>query len=170
MTQRVLFFLLVISLGLLLYSYSDKWLEETQPVKTVAGSEQNTKQGLVPVPETSSYVADISVHTEDELTVLFDRIEELLERPRNDQESALVSLVLHGPEVEFFALKNYAKYKSLVDRAAKLDALGAVDIRICQTMMSNYGVNSDEVPAFLEQVPFGPDEVQRLVNEGYVKM
>jgi intracellular sulfur oxidation DsrE/DsrF family protein len=170
MTQRILFFLLVISLGLLLYSYSDKWLDETQPAKAVVGSQQDAQQHLVPVPDRSNYVADISVHTEGELTVLFDRIEELLERPRNDQESALVSLVLHGPEVEFFALKNYGKYKSLVDRAAKLDALGAVDIRICQTMMESYGIHSEEVPAFLEQVPFGPDEVQRLVNEGYVKM
>ncbi|MEE9423287.1 MAG: DsrE family protein [Gammaproteobacteria bacterium] len=170
MTQKVLFFLLVICFGLLLYSYSGKWLDEAQPVPAVAGSEQDTGQRLLPVPNRSHYVADISVHTEGELTVLFDRIEELLERPRNDQESALVSLVLHGPEVEYFALKNYAKYKSLVDRAAKLDALGAVDISICQTMMQNYGVSSDEVPAFLEQVPYGPDEVQRLVNEGYLKM
>ncbi len=170
MTQRALFFLLVISLGLLLYSYSDKWLDKTKLVKAVAGPQQDTQRHLVPVPDRSNYVADISVHTEEELTVLFDRIEELLERPRNDQESALVSLVLHGPEVEYFALKNYAKYKSLVDRAAKLDALGAVDISICQTMMHNYGVSSDEVPAFLEQVPYGPDEVRWLVNEGYLKM
>ena len=57
-----------------------------------------------------------------------------------------------------------------MDRAAKLEALGAVNISICQTMMNNYEIGTDEVPAFLEQVPYGPDEVQRLINEGYVYM
>jgi len=127
---------------------------------------------IVPPPGKApqNRVADISVHTVEELERLLSRAEQVLERPRSDGEQALISLVLHGPEVEFFALKNYAQYKAVVDRAAKLAALGAVDISICQTQMHHYGITPDEVPAFLRQVPFGPDEVQRLINEGYVTM
>lgn len=127
---------------------------------------------IVPVPEqdAQNLVADISVHTVDELERLFSHVEKVMDRPRRDGEQPLISLVLHGPEVEFFALKNYNQYKSLVDRAAKLAALGGVTISICQTRMRNLGIQSDEVPAFLRQVPFGPDEVQRLVGEGYVTM
>ena len=116
------------------------------------------------------FVADISVHTVEGLEVLFDRIEQLLDRPRGADEAPLIAVVLHGPEVEFFALQSYQQYKGIVDRAAKLSALGAVDISICRTQMRARGIGQDQVPAFLHQVPYGPGEVERLVSEGYVVM
>lgn len=118
----------------------------------------------------SNLLADISLHSVEELELLFDRVEQLLERPLSEGEQPLVSLVLHGPEVEFFALKNYSQYKNVVDRAAKLAALGAVDISICQTQMKNFGIAADQVPSFLRQVPYGPGEVERLLDEGFVYM
>ena len=118
----------------------------------------------------AGFVADISLHTEAELETLLGRVEQLLERPRKSGEAPLVSLVLHGPEVEFFALKNYPQYRGVVDHAAKLAALGAVDISICQTQMRTRGIGEDEVPGFLRQVPYGPQEVQRLLDSGYVYM
>lgn len=120
--------------------------------------------------EADNYLARITLHSEEELGLLFDRIEALLDRPRGEAEQPLVALVLHGPEVEFFALKNYEKYKSLVDRAAKLDALGGLDISVCRTKMKSLGIGEDEVPAFLRQVPFGPGEEQRLLESGFVYM
>ena len=127
---------------------------------------------IVPPPaeKQPNRVVDISVHTQEELEVLFNRVEQLLDRPRTGDETALVSLVLHGPEVEFFAIENYDKYKTIVDRAAKLAALGAVDISICEAQMRNLGIATDEVPSFLRQVPYGPDEVERLIESGFVYM
>jgi intracellular sulfur oxidation DsrE/DsrF family protein len=133
-------------------------------------SPPETETATEAILPSAEYVADISLHTEEELEVLFDRIEALLERPRAESEDVLVSLVLHGPEVEFFALKNYEKYQSVVDRAAKLNALGAVDISVCRTRMKNLDIGVDEVPAFLRQVPFGPGEVKRLLDSGAVYM
>jgi hypothetical protein len=131
-------------------------------------------QSGVPAPAPgealAGFVADISLHTEAELETLLGRVEQLLERPRKSGEAPLVSLVLHGPEVEFFALKNYPQYRGVVDHAAKLAALGAVDISICQTQMRTRGIGEDEVPGFLRQVPYGPEEVQRLRDSGYVYM
>lgn len=123
-----------------------------------------------PSPGTRNYVADISAHTPQQLQLLFEGVEQLVDRPRSEQEQPLVSLVLHGPEVAFFAFRNYPKYKDIVDRAAKLAALRAVDISICQTQMRALGIGSDEVPAFLHQVPYGPDQVRRLLEQGYVSM
>ncbi len=123
-----------------------------------------------PVEGQQNRVADISVHTPQELEILFDRVERLLDRPRSGGETPLISLVLHGPEIEFFVIENYEKYKGIVDRAAKLAALGAVDVTICQTQMRKFGIATDEVPSFLRQVPFGPDEVERLLQSGYVYM
>jgi intracellular sulfur oxidation DsrE/DsrF family protein len=116
------------------------------------------------------YVADISVHTIEELEVLFASIEQLLDRPRGADEAPFISVVLHGPEVDFFALQNYSRYKDIVDHAAKLSALGVVELNICLTQMRARGIEPDQVPAFLNQVPYGPGEVKRLVDEGYVVM
>jgi len=144
--------------------------EEQSTETTVAL--QSALEPIVPPPlgEAPNLIADISVHTEEELGILFARVEQLLDRPRSGNEAPLISIVLHGPEVEFFAVQNYAKYKGIVDQAAKLAALGAVDISICQTQMRTRGIASDQVPSFLRQVPYGPGEVERLRERGYVSM
>ncbi len=113
-------------------------------------------------------VLDITVHTIDELQVLFDRAEKLALAPQPPGSEASIVLVLHGPEVEFFSISNYDKYKDIVDQAARLDAFDVVDVKICQTMMEISGIPRDDIPAFIEQVPLGSVEVERLVREGYV--
>ncbi len=150
----------------------DLMLREQRQTSAPVSVPRPQLEPIVPPPpdDQPNRVADISVHTREELEILFDRVEQLLERPRSKDEGPLISLVLHGQEVEFFVLANYGDYKAIVDRAAKLAALGAVDVSICQTQMRNMGIASDEVPAFLRQVPFGPDEVRRLLEKGYVSM
>jgi len=113
-------------------------------------------------------VLDISVHTIEGLRALFDRAEQLAMRPQAQGVDDSIVLVLHGPEVEFFSIKNYDKYKDIVDQAARLDAFDVVDVKICQSMMGLRGVERDDIPAFIEQVPVGPVEVEQLVQEGYV--
>jgi intracellular sulfur oxidation DsrE/DsrF family protein len=113
-------------------------------------------------------VLDISVHTEEALRVLFDRAGQLAEKLQPAGQEASIVLVLHGPEVEFFSTRNYDSYREIVDQAARLDALEIVDVKICQTMMKIHGVERDDIPSFIEQVPLGPAEVDRLVREGYV--
>ena len=113
-------------------------------------------------------VLDVSVHTIEGLRVLFDRAEELAMRPRPAGEDASLVLVLHGPEVEFFSIRNYERYREIVDQAARLDAFDVVDVRICQTMIGALGIERTDIPSFIEQVPYGPGEVERLSQEGYV--
>lgn len=113
-------------------------------------------------------VLDVSVHTIEGLRILFDRAEELAMAPRPKGEDASVVLVLHGPEVEFFAIKNYDEYRDIVDQAARLDAFDVVDVRMCQTMMGERGIEQNDIPSFIELVPYGPGEVEQLKQEGYV--
>jgi len=165
--------LLVLFAGLLLLAYallaprlqgqSGDPQAEVPRLDAAAGSEFPRKDAA---PQ--GMVLDVSVHSLDELRVLLDRAEELAMRPQSPGEKASVVLVLHGPEVEFFAISNYPRYKDIVDKAARLDAFDVVDVKICRTMMEKLGVERDEIPAFIEQVPYGPGEVERLVREGYV--
>jgi intracellular sulfur oxidation DsrE/DsrF family protein len=129
-----------------------------------AGLESPGDEESVPVRA----VLDISVHTIEGLRVLLDRAEVLAMRPQAKGEEASIVLVLHGPEVEFFSIKNYEKYRDIVDQAARLDAFDVVDVKICQSMMEMRGIERDDIPAFIEQVPLGPDEVDRLVEDGFV--
>ncbi len=134
-------------------------VEDTQPP-----SEQSR-----PADEMSEKaVLDISVHTIEELRVLFERAENYAMTPRPTGEHANIVLVLHGPEVEFFSINNYDKYRDVVDQAARLDAFDIVDVKICQTMLEIQGVRREDIPAFIEQVPLGSAEVEKLLQEGYV--
>jgi len=113
-------------------------------------------------------VLDISVHTVGELQVLLDRAEDLADELNEPDSGASIILVLHGPEVEYFSRKNYDRYRDIVDQAARLDAIDLVDVKICQTMMRLKGIERDDIPDFIEQVPLGPAEINRLIGEGYV--
>ena len=167
MKQRFAF---VLAAGLLLllayYYFQPVELQETGAVvdDTAALSESFAGQDDALLRA----VLDISVHTLEGLKVLLDRAEELAMRPQAQGGEASVVLVLHGPEVEFFSIRNYEKYKDIVDQAARLDAFDVVDVKICQTMLDIQGIERDDIPSFIEQVPLGPDEVDRLVRQGYV--
>ena len=108
------------------------------------------------------------MHTPLEIEGLLARAEQLARNTRPADRRAGIALVLHGPEVEIFARKNYAKYRHIVDRAARLDADGVIEIKMCQTEMRSRGIGNDDVPGFIEFVPYGPDEEERLQRRGYV--
>ena len=123
--------LLVLFAGLLLLVYFDlaprlQGVSGDQvidaPTRDATSSELLQDPGAVP----QGTVLDISVHSLDELKVLLDRAEEIAARPQSPGENAGVVLVLHGPEVEFFAISNYPRYKDIVDQAARLDAFDEV--------------------------------------------
>lgn len=148
-------------------------VDQAQPVVADdAGSavtESATDFVLPPSDMPDKAVLDISVHTMEELEVLLERAEQYAMTPRSREEEASIVLVLHGPEVEFFSIRNYDKYKGIVDRAARLDAFDIVDVKICQTMMSMRGIERDDIPSFIEQVQLGSAEIDRLEAEGYLR-
>jgi len=115
-------------------------------------------------------VYDISVDDPDELRLLLVRLEQLARRPRSQHELPEIALVLHGPEVELFAIENYPQNRDVVDLAAKLDALKIIEVKMCQTRMRSLGLDNEDIPGFIELVPFGPGEVERLTGEGYITM
>ena len=164
--KRILL-LLMVAVSLLLVLYLNQ--QESEPVTNVAESASVPSKNMLPEADApNKAVLDITVHTIDELKVLFDRAEQLALAPQPPGGEASVILVLHGPEVEFFSISNYDKYKDIVDQAARLDAFDVVDVKICQTMMEIKGIPRNDIPAFIEQVPQGPAEVEKLVGEGYV--
>ena len=123
-----------------------------------------------PDVERQREVYDVSLHDPQALQLLLGRLEQLARAPNPRTRPADIALVLHGPELEFFSIGNYAHYRDLVDLAAKLDAFQVVEVKACNTMLRSLGLQPQDLPAFIEIVPYGPGEVGRLVGDGYLKM
>lgn len=116
------------------------------------------------------FVAAIELHTTVELHAVLERADQLLvDGVALQSQPASVTFVLHGPEVRSLLRQNYLEHKATVDLAARLSALGVVDIKACETWMGGNGVNPDNLQPFVGTVNYGPREVSRLVEEeGYI--
>lgn len=132
-----------------------------------AGASAEPPATAAPAPG-ARYLFQVTLHTPAEIEKLLARAEQLAKTMRPADRRAGIALVLHGPEVELFARRNYARYRALVDHAAKLDADGVIEVKMCQTEMRSRGIREQDVPGFIELVPYGPDEEERLKRRGYV--
>lgn len=111
-------------------------------------------------------MAQLSAHTPEELAEVLNRAEAWSKR-FEDYASTPIAIVLHGNEASVFLKGNYARYQSLVDQAAKLDAFKVVDIQICERWMGNNGVHRNQLPPFVDTVPYGPGQERTLIEAGY---
>jgi uncharacterized protein len=110
------------------------------------------------------YVFDITVENEQQLDAILKRAEALKGQFNPDQYGR-ITLVLHGNELRLFQKSNYDQFMSLVDKARELDKNHLVDIKACQTAMEILHIKKSDLPDFIEQVPFAPVEIDRLVRE-----
>ncbi|MDH5632874.1 MAG: hypothetical protein OEZ10_07750 [Gammaproteobacteria bacterium] len=114
------------------------------------------------------YIFNVTLHNEKEIRDLLSRARQLKETMRNNKEQTGIALVLHGPEIRFFSRKNYSRYKKIVDDAALLDADRVIDIKICKTQMELMDISDEDIPGFIDIVPYGPTEEDRLKRKGYI--
>lgn len=114
------------------------------------------------------FLALINQNSPEEVEQALLRAEQLFLQNNASANIPPLAVVLHGPDVAIFLRENYAKYKNIVDLAAKLSALNVVDLSVCETRMGVLGRQKTELLPFVNTVPFGPAEERRLLNEkGY---
>jgi len=140
--------------------------EEALPVATEPAAEENSQINI----GNTQYLFNVSDHSAEELQALLNRAEMIRETNAEGYDELEIVLVLHGPDINLFRQQNYSQHKPLVDLAAKLDAFEIIDMKICETTMSEMGVDRSEVPAFIDSVPYAPDEIQRLQEAGYINL
>lgn len=117
-------------------------------------------------PETINHIADIRLHSPQELNVILSRADKLL----SDGEfvvgdSSPVVFLLHGEEARALFKSDYNEHKAMVDLAAKLSAFNVVDIRVCETWMRKNKLSSDQLQPFVKTVSYAPAEEKRLIKE-----
>jgi intracellular sulfur oxidation DsrE/DsrF family protein len=127
---------------------------------------QNDDVALNAVPDANEkgYVFDITVENVQQLEAIFKRAENLKGQFTPDQYGR-IALVLHGDELRLFKKSNYSRFMSIVDKARELDNNHLVDIKACQTAMKYLHIERSDLPDFIEQVPYAPVEIDRLVRE-----
>ena len=117
------------------------------------------------------YYFDLVHHSPEEFTALMERAHAIYEQTPVDQRERLsIVLVIHGPDIDFFRRENYARHQSLVDSAARLDAFGVFDFKVCARTAAQRGISEADVPEFVEFVPYGPDEINDLKDRGYMSL
>lgn len=122
---------------------------------------------VVPNDAASRYVAKIELHTADEVEQMLKRAEEYVENIDKYPDFEPIAVILHGPELQIFNRKNYRQYKDIVGLAARLEAFNVIDVQVCEVQMMQEGIKLTDLPAFVEPVPYGPAEEQRLLKKGY---
>ena len=116
------------------------------------------------------YVFSVTVSTQQQLDVVLNRAEDLREL-FNPDEHGKIAIVLHGDELQLFQKDNYQSNQSVVERARLLDQDNIIDIKACQTMMRTLEIEQNELPSFIEQVPFAPAEIERLQQQqGFTRL
>ena len=121
-------------------------------------------------PRSTGYVYSVTVTSAQQLDVVLSRAEDLREL-FDPAEHSRIAIVLHGDELHLFQEQNYSSNQSMVERARLLDQDNIIDLMACQTMMRTLQIEQNELPGFIEQVPFAPAEIERLQREeGFTRL
>lgn len=147
--------------------------EPVEPVEPVEQLQQ-VKQGEVKSPQLlevsrdDRLIARIQDRTADELSVLLVRAEKTIAAWEVYPDFDPIEFILDGPEARLFVRSNYPQHRDLVDRAARLDAFGVIDVKICERWMEANEVMESDFPAFVDTVNYGPAAKRQLLREGYI--
>ncbi len=110
-------------------------------------------------------VYDVAVNSVEKVTSVLDRASYLSKITGADPFDSSIILVLHGSEIDYFAIKNYEKYKALMLRAQSLVESEVLKIRMCRIAAQGHGYEPEDIHGFIEMVPMGDAEIIRLQNE-----
>lgn len=120
--------------------------------------------------ENKSYLFDITNHSLPELEALLERAEEVSQTQSPEYKDLEIVMIIHGPDIEWFRQQNYAENKKLIDLAARLDKYDIIDMQVCERTLKYHGVEREEIPEFIESVPYAPIEIENRLRDGYINL
>ena len=87
-----------------------------------------------------------------------------------DPFDSKIVIVLHGDEINFFAIRNVEKYRELMVRAQSLTVGGIIDIRMCRVSAHRRGFEPQDIHGFVTMVPMADAEIIELQKQGFAYM
>lgn len=137
-------------------------------------ADRHTPWGTAKVTHTQysgqKVVYDTAVKTVGALTSVMDRASYLSVLNGADPFDNKIVIVLHGDEINYFATRNFDKYKDLMTRAQSLTVGGIIEFRMCRIAAEGHGYKPEDIHGFVTMVPMGDAEIVRLQHEGYAYM
>lgn len=115
-------------------------------------------------------VYDAAVSSVAQMTSILNRASYLSILNDADPFDSKIVIVMHGDEIPFFAIKNYGKYKELMDRAQSLTVGGNIEFRMCKVAAKGKGFDAKDIHGFVTLVPMADAEIIRLQQEKYAYM
>ena len=112
-------------------------------------------------------VYDVAVGSPAALTSVLDRASLLSTLNGADPFDSKIVIVLHGNEIPFFAIKNLAKNKALMERAQSLSVGGVVEFRMCRVAARGHGFQPEDIHGFVTIVPMADAEIIELQHKGF---
>jgi intracellular sulfur oxidation DsrE/DsrF family protein len=114
---------------------------------------------------------DVAVSDVDSFSRVLDRVSYLNNLYNANPFEASIVMVLHGDEIPFFAVDNYAEYRELMERARSLTVAGPVEFRVCRVAARGHGLEPGDLHGFVQVVPMADAEIVSLQQEeGYAYM
>lgn len=115
-------------------------------------------------------VYDVAVGSESAVRSVISRAQLLADLNGSDPFDSKVVIVLHGDEIPFFAIKNLAKHRDLMQRAQSATQAGIIEFRMCRIAAKGHGFEPEDIQGFVTMVPMADAEIVRLQQEGYAYM
>lgn len=115
-------------------------------------------------------VYDVTVGSESAMRSVISRAMLLADFNGSDPFDSKVVIVLHGNEIPFFAIRNYPKYRELMQRAQGATLSGVIEFRMCRLAAESHGFEPADFHGFITLVPMADTEIVRLQQEGYAYM
>jgi hypothetical protein len=115
-------------------------------------------------------VYDVAVKTVAQLENVLDRASFLSAINDADPFDSKIIIVLHGDEINFFAIRNIEKYRELMLRAQSLTVGGIIDIRMCRVSARRRGFEPADIHGFITMVPMADAEIVDLQKQGFAYM
>lgn len=117
-----------------------------------------------------SYLFDVSNHSVEEMEALLNRAREISQFDADAYKDLKIVMILHGPDIDWFSNENKHRNMQLVSLAEELDKLDIIDMKVCETAMNKRGIKREDIPEFIESVPYAPDEIRRLLENGHINL
>ncbi|MGW8248637.1 MAG: DsrE family protein [Acidiferrobacterales bacterium] len=165
--SRFAFLALLVSSVLVGTSHADD--RKVEPRKQMPESliDKDSKSPPLPIKK-GRFMFSVTLHKREEIDSLLTRADSLSRTMRTEGNKSAIALILHGPEIKLFTRKNYKKNRDIIEKAERLDKENVIQVKVCKTKMKELGIKDEDLPSFMEIIPYAPDEEKKLLGQGYV--
>lgn len=114
---------------------------------------------------------DVDSGSASKLGNILDRISYLNQLYGADPFAESIVVIIHGDAIKFFAIKNFQRYRALMERAHSLTVGTPIEFRLCRAAAARQGLQPADIQGFVSMVPMADAEIVRLQrDEGYAYM